>query len=468
MSRESRLLKNTAIIAIGNICTKCISFLMLPLYTSILSTNEYGTVDLINTYVTLLIIILTLQFEQGLFRFLVEQRGSSRLQKKFISTAFFSVFAINILFCGIMVPILTLIGYKYTVYLVLWSVIGTLNALILQVPRGFGKNTVYAAGSFISGSSNVLLNVLFIAVLKYGIIGMLLANIIAQGLSAVCILFRLKLWKFIKISQFDRSCFIELRNYSFPLIPYTLCWWIISASDRQIINLFLGTGANGIYSVSNKFPSVFRMVTGIFQTAWMESAIENVNDKDRTFFYQDIINKTIRFYSSGNIGIIAAIPFVFGFLVKNDFGDAYNYIPILMTAAFIHSVCDLYGSVYFALKKTKKVAWITVLASIINIVVNVSLIKWLGLYAAAISTLAAYMVMLIIRQIDIQKYTNIKLDKKYLCIEFMVYVITFVCYYLKIRWAQIIVLTLLFPYCFSQNKDILIPLFKKAIGIIKR
>ena len=201
MSRESRLLKNTAIIAIGNICTKCISFLMLPLYTSILSTDEYGTVDLINTYVTLLIIILTLQFEQGLFRFLIEYRGNNKEQREYLSTAFFSVLSINILFCIIMVPVLALLNYKYTFYLVLWSVVGTLNALILQVPRGFGNNAIYATGSFIGGSSNVILNVNLIAILRYEIIGMLWANIISQGLSAIYITLRVKLWKIIKITE---------------------------------------------------------------------------------------------------------------------------------------------------------------------------------------------------------------------------------------------------------------------------
>ena len=462
MSRESRLLKNTAIIAIGNICTKCISFLMLPLYTSILSTDEYGTVDLINTYVTLLIIILTLQLEQGLFRFLIENRGNTKNQKGFLSTAFFTVFTSNIIFCAVIIPILTIIGYKYTSYLVLWSVIGSLNALILQIPRGFGNNTVYAIGSFISGSSNVLLNVLFIAVLRYGIVGMLWANIISQALSAIYIFLRLKLWKLIRFSLISKNCFFELREYSLPLIPYTLCWWIINASDRQIINIFLGTGANGIYSISNKFPSIFSLVTGIFQTAWTESVAENVNDSDRDLFYQNMLNKTIRFYSAGNIGIIASIPFVFNMLVKNEFTSAYYYIPILMTGALLHSVTSLYGSIYFAFKETKKVAWTTALAAVINVIVNVIFIKWIGLYAAAISTLIAYMTVCIIRQWDIQKYASIKIDKSYLLCEFLVYIVTFIAYYSKIWWVQVVVLIFLFPYCFFQNKGLIIPLLRKV------
>ena len=70
--REGTLIKNTAIITIGKICTQLITFFLLPLYTSLLSTQEYGIIDLLNTLVSLLVPIVTLQIEQGIFRDLIE------------------------------------------------------------------------------------------------------------------------------------------------------------------------------------------------------------------------------------------------------------------------------------------------------------------------------------------------------------------------------------------------------------
>ena len=131
MSRESRLIKNTAIIAIGNICTKCISFFMLPLYTSILTTEEYGSVDLVSTYATLLIIILTLQMEQGVFRYLVESRGNIQKQKRYIFTSLIAVVSVCLIFVFVMMPVLSIWKYKYTIYLVAWAIIGALNAFFL-------------------------------------------------------------------------------------------------------------------------------------------------------------------------------------------------------------------------------------------------------------------------------------------------------------------------------------------------
>ena len=70
------LAKNTVIISIGKICTQAVGFLLLPLYTGILSTGDYGAVDLIITYTSLLIPIFTMQLEQAVFRFVIDVRGN--------------------------------------------------------------------------------------------------------------------------------------------------------------------------------------------------------------------------------------------------------------------------------------------------------------------------------------------------------------------------------------------------------
>ena len=75
MNREKQLVKNTVIITIGKICTQMISFFLLPLYTSILTTEEYGVVDLLNTLVSLFIPIVTFQIEQAVFRYLINTRN---------------------------------------------------------------------------------------------------------------------------------------------------------------------------------------------------------------------------------------------------------------------------------------------------------------------------------------------------------------------------------------------------------
>ena len=98
MNREKSLFKNTIIITIGKICTQLITFLLLPLYTGILTTAEYGTVDLLNTLVSLCLPIITLQIEQAVFRELLEVRNKEQEIKDIISSAIFTVIVQSIIF----------------------------------------------------------------------------------------------------------------------------------------------------------------------------------------------------------------------------------------------------------------------------------------------------------------------------------------------------------------------------------
>ena len=90
MSRKTELAKNTAILTVGKLCTQCISFFLLPLYTAILSTEEYGTFDLLVTYSTLLLPLVNWQLDQGLFRFMLDYRGNKEEQGKLFSTLLLS------------------------------------------------------------------------------------------------------------------------------------------------------------------------------------------------------------------------------------------------------------------------------------------------------------------------------------------------------------------------------------------
>lgn len=463
MSKESKLMKNTAILAVGNVFTKCVSFFMLPLYTSMLTTEQYGTVDIISVVVSLLVIIMTFQLELGVFRFLIEARGNLEKQKRYISSTIVFVAIVNIAIATVAIIVLELLHYEYTYYLVINIVAGVANTLLLNIARGTGNNMVYAVGSCVNGVSCVLLNVYFIAVLHFGVYGMLLATILSLVVSTIYVFFSLKLWKYISFKSIQREELKELFDYSLPLIPYTLCWWVIRASSRVIINWGLGVAANGIYSIAFKFATLYTTATNIFQTAWMESASENVNDEERNEFYQSIYEKTIRFYSSCCVGIIGVLPLVFGMLVKNDFIVAYSYIPILLIAAFLQSVTSFLGSLYFAFKDTKGVAMTNVYAAVINVAITVIFIKFIGLYAAAFATLASYAIVAVIRCKDIKKYSPLKLGTKYLLQESSIYLLVLLAYYSKIFVFQIGVLVILVPYCVYQNKDVMNKLLHKLL-----
>lgn len=455
MSKEAKLIKNTAIIAIGNICTKCVSFLLLPLYTSILSTVEYGEVDMVGTYTGLLAIITTLQLEQGVFRYLIEVRDDTKSQSAYITNALCILCGmLAVMICSLS-TILIPSKYQYTLYFLAIVVFTSIQGVLIQIPRGLGSNVVYTAGSCLYGITHIVFNVLFVAIFRMGVRGMLAANALSMFASVLYIVLRLKLWTKFDITLIRKNTMRELLTYSIPLIGGALCWWVIGASDRIIISLTLGAAYNGIYAVANKFPSILSIVGGIFNVAWTESASENVKDANKEDYYEKTINKAVSVYSSCNLVVLCALALFFRFLVEDSYWQAYAQIPILLVGSFMHLIASWYGAIFVAFKKTRHVAMTTAMAAAINGVVNLLTIRRIGLFGATMSSFVAFSAMALIRHKDVQRYVRIRIPTRFIICELFLYAGAFLCYYSRNILIQSAALVASLVYCFVRNKGLI-------------
>ena len=452
MNKGKLLLKNTAIVSLGKICTQLITFFLLPVYTAALSTEEYGVVDLLNTLVSLFLPIITLQLEQGVFRFLIDCRDNEKEQKNLISTTILFITIQSIVYLIVFFIASQFIHHKYKYFLATNLIAAIFSAIFLQISRGLGDNTRYAIGSLITGVSTVILNVIFIVVFNFGAYGMLTASLIGHLLCVLYLLISKKLYKYIRKTYYNKTKLKELIKYSIPLVPNIISWWIVNASDRSIITAFLGIGYNGIYSAANKFSNVFATLYSVFNLTWTESAAININTEDRDEFFSKILDVVLRLFGSLAIGIIAVMPFVFPLLINEKFSEAYFQVPILMIASFFNILVSFLGSIYVAKKLTKEIAKTSIGAAIINILINVIFIKYIGLYAASISTVIAYFTMFIYRLIDSKKYVNLKANKILILSLIVITAITTVGYYINKTSISIIILISVALFAFYINK----------------
>ena len=454
MNREKQLLKNTVIITIGKICTQMVSFFLLPLYTAVLTTEEYGVVDLLNTLVSLLFPIVTLQLEQAAFRKLIDCRNDEKEVKNVISTTLVITFIQSIVYLLIFFAISQFINNEYKYFLAINLVACMYSNIFLQICRGLGDNKVFAIGSFILASSTVILNVIFVLCLKMGAYGMLIASFIANVLCAVYVLFRKKILNQMKIKSYNKQLSGKLLKYSLPLIPNAMSWWIFNSSDRIIVSAILGVGQNGILSAAYKFSNVYITIYNIFSMTWTESASLHIKDADASEFFLKITNVSLKLFTSICILIIAVMPFVFPIMINSKFGDAYQQIPILMIASVFNVMVGLLSIVYIANKDTRAIAKTSIMAAIINLFVNLGLIKFVGLYAASISTFTAYFVMSLYRLHDVKKrYFKINIDKKIILTSLITLLIIVPIYYLNNLILNIGGLLVAILFAWFVNKD---------------
>ena len=133
MSKGKDLAKNTAIVSIGKICTQLITFFLLPVYTAVLSNEEYGVVDLLNTLTSLLLPIATLQIEQGVFRYLIDCRENKEKQTTLITTIM-RFMIIQLIICIIIFLCASpFIHNEYKYFLMANLVMGMFSTILLQI-----------------------------------------------------------------------------------------------------------------------------------------------------------------------------------------------------------------------------------------------------------------------------------------------------------------------------------------------
>ena len=456
MNKKKDLVKNTFIIFFGKVCTQLISFLLLPLYTSYLATKDYGIVDLITTYVTLLVPLITLELEMSVFRYLVDNRGKDREMKK-VMTNNFLMLGTGLLNFSILYIIVTCFWHFQFRWLILIDIIiCTFSGNMLQVVRGFGRTLDFSISCTITGVVTIISNIILIAVFRMGAMGMIISMALANGLGALYIFFRLKLYKYYDYSLKDVSLIKEMNKYSIPLIPNGVSWWIVNVSDRTIISWVLGASFNGLYAVSNKFPNILSSLLGVFNLSWSESATLHINSPDRDEFFSSVTNTITKLFTCLGVGMIACMPFLFPILINNKYSDAYLQIPILVLGAVFNVVLCLYSAIYIAKKKNKEVATTSVIGAILNILINVVLIKKIGLYAASISTALSYLAMTLYRHFDLKKYITIKFEKGLLTKTIIIFTFAIICYYYNHLVLNIICLVIVVIYSIILNKDFLL------------
>lgn len=439
MNEKKALAKNTFIIFLSKIFTQFISFLLLPFYTCYLSNSSYGTIDLINTYISLLVPVLTIQLEAALFRFLIEKRGNVDEEKKIISTVFNIIVRLTIAFIIIGIVLTRFIKINFISLIMINIIVVIFSNLLLQTARGIGNTKKYASASCFIGVTTIILNVILIAIFKLDVKAILISNIISNILGFIYLFISLDMKEYIDFKLVDNNLAKELFKYSSPLVLNGVSWWIFNVSDRTIISLIIGTASNGIYAVSNKFSTLLISLYGVFDLAWAESTSKTINNANREEYYSDVINMVSKLFSSVCLFLIIIMPFIFPVFVNQGYSEAYMYIPILLISAIFSVLSSLHGSIYIALKKTNKIMKTTVIAAGTNIILNLIFIKQFGLYAASISTLISYFAMFILRSRDLNRYLRIRYNSRDILAIVDLFIPVLMAYYLQNILIQIVV-----------------------------
>lgn len=411
MRKEYRkLLTNTGLLAIGSFASSLLGMLLIPFYTTVLSTEDYGTSDLIITTTSLLFPFTTLAISESIMRFALD-KGTDRKSVYTIGMGIV-VMGFTIVLCVTPFIRRTTIG-PYTVFFLLYYLFYCLHTITSYFIKGLEKVSIYSVAGLINSVIVISCNLLFLLAFKWGIVGYLLGSIIGHMSTMLFMFFSAKLYKYIIAPwKIDWTLFKDMVKYSIPIIPNSISWWVANSSDKYMLNYYADVSQVGIYSVSYKIPSIIMTVMGFFISAWQLSSVEDFGTEKSKRFYSDIYSKCFacNLLVAGGL-ILFSKPFG-AFLYSADFFAAWRYVPVLIIANVFNILASFMGTVYTSAKKTKMLSISTLIGASANVLMNLFLIPFIGVMGAALATAASYMIMWIIRVVNTRKILPFPIDYK--------------------------------------------------------
>lgn len=415
-NKYKRLLKNTIWTLTGNSGSKLLGFLLLPLYTKWLGTYGFGLSDLITTYSSFLISIMTMSVSEAIFVF--TKNTNDRDKSAFYSSSLIFVSFILFIWC-ILFYIIKNIATNYNINNSfidnIWFIYGIvltsfLQQFVQQFVISLEKIKVYSFTGIILTISTFLFS--FILIPKLGVKGYIASIIIANIITILyCFIFS-RSYKYINIKLFDYNKVRSILKYSLPLIPNSIIWWLVSALNRPIMEHYLDFSTIGIYAIANRFPAIINMLFTIFSISWNISVFEEYNKKGYVDFYKNVFNSLFFVITFASVILISLSEYIINIFTTDEFHCAYLYMPFLIIAAFLSCISSFLGTNFSVVKESKYFFYSSIWGATTAILFNFLLIPALELWGTVISTLLSFATMTIARYYYSMKYVKAKLANK--------------------------------------------------------
>jgi len=432
-----KTIKQTAIYSFGNLSTKLVGFILLPLYTDHLLPTEYGILTILQAILQILIGVFGFNLPTAMMRW---HSSESDVNKKdsIVFTTFFATTIIAIALSLLLLPFsgnFSLYWFSteqfstYFVYLSLAASAGIISNVPLNVIRLKELPVFYVVLSTIKFVAIILLNIYFVAYAKIGVEGIM----ISEFLGALIVIV-LSLPIILKDTRFAINLKIlkEMFIFGYPLVFSTVFSFVLTLGDRFVIEYFEGTANVGVYSLGHKIASVINMlIVQSFQLGFLPLAYKKLGSKNDKRYFSKVLTyyTALLAFSVLSVSLLGK-EFVELFVKNKDYWLSSSVIPIIALAFLVRGIQYNFSLSFHFEKKTNYVTMIIIITSLINILLSIFLVNKIGFIGAAHSLLLSSILMMVLSYYFGQRVFQVPYElmkiTKILALSFGLYFISFI------------------------------------------
>ena len=402
------LLGNTLVFALGGLAVKAVSLVLMPLYTTALTAGEYGTAELLNSAIEIVLPLLSLGVVEALYRFSIDDD----VPKDELFANSLLVLGSGIVGAAVLCAFAGVVeGVEHVVsFFVLFCSVCVFKATT-QLARGLGHVRRFVAYGLINALAMVASTYLLLVQGRAGIEGYLWSYAIGYLVGGMAAFLGSAEYRLLVPFRADRVLLRRMLVYSLPLVPNLLSWWLVSVSGRYAVLWGSGLAAAGLFTAASKMPSLINIVASVFQQAWQYSTAREIGSPDRGAFFGAVM----RGYSLATLSVaglvIALNRPISRLMLQAEFSEGWRYVPLLMLAATFGVLTIFFGTFYQALMSSRMLMVSTMLGAVVNVVLAVVLVPFMGPWGAGLAGAVAYALVLVVRARDLRGRIDLPIDR---------------------------------------------------------
>ena len=402
------LLGNTLVFALGGLAVKAVSLVLMPLYTTALTAGEYGTAELLNSAIEIVLPLLSLGVVEALYRFSIDDD----VPKDELFAGSLVVLGGGIVCTGALCALGSALWdmEHAAAFFVLFCSVCVFKATT-QLARGLGHVCRFVVYGLINALAMVVATYVLLVHAHAGIEGYLWSYSIGYLVGGIAAFLGSAEYRLLAPFRVDRELLRRMLVYSLPLVPNLLSWWLVSVSGRYVVLWGSGLAAAGLFTAASKMPSLINIVASVFQQAWQYSTAREISSPDRGAFFGSVL----RGYSLATLtaaGLVIALnrP-ISRVMLQAEFAEGWRYVPLLMLAATFGVMTIFFGTFYQALMNSRMLMVSTALGAVVNVILGVALVPFMGPWGAGLAGAVAYALVLVVRARDLRHRIDLPMDR---------------------------------------------------------
>lgn len=418
MNEYANFIKRIGVVGIANILISLSGLIFIPIITKSFSTADYGVWAQVNTFVSLIPNFVNLGLPYTMVRFLSAEKDPAVIKQSFYSMMLLvlaSTLIMSFVFLIFSNQIATALfdGSMQIMYIVIaMSFFACLDLMLLSYFRTFQQIVLYSTFLVLQTYIGVVFSII-LTWMHQPIDIVILGRFF--GFFFVFVAMAILIVRELGITTKFKSLKEELK-FAIPTVPNSVSSWVVDSSDKLVIGVFLGSAAVGCYSPGYALGNLLIMFLTPFAVL-LPAVLPEYYEKGDMATVNTFLTYSMKYYLLITIPACVGVsllskPLLYMLTTTIIADNGFMITPVVALGAVFMGIYGIVNNIIILEKRTTILAHIWIAVAILNIVLNILAVPYIGIYGAGLSTLLCYFFAFAVTLIYSKKYASLPFDYK--------------------------------------------------------